>query len=638
MKRKMIGCFVAVATSMLVFGAMSLNVASANADGNVIVNETASFEMTNGAAVRLNDPMDGQSLSGIRWQATLNDYYYYNTLNLTDSDEVEFGALVGPASRVGENVFDNTTMETTEAIFVPCKATKPTFDENGNFSYYASITYNELEESLKQEAYTVELVARAYVKVGDTYNFVDTYETTRSMRAIALAAVQSGKYEESELNTYYNQKQPTVSVTESGYYETTKVAEASNVLTNVNNLAVGANYSAYVGAQPVAVNVTENGVGIVSAIPFSDKKLGDELKLNVFDADGNIYTQEFTYATKVFYEASDLSISNWSYFSAQNTAAIERGEFKKITVGTNTGYVVDGVYYLGKDINMNGARMDSTTTVFCGADYENIHAEEFINVGFVGTFDGKGHTISNMKVGSLGIFNVIGGGAQIKNFALEDVVYASTRKKASIFAGVIVGTEESYASFENISISIASQTDYKWYYSPEDISSPVANEDGTAILAFAGSVYTHTNNLVVDVSAVGDINVLGRGLFNFAYNGDNTVNKIGQYMTNTFVVSSAPIIYSRYNTSKTQAYVMEGANKSAWSTENAYNFAAIAQKKMLTELKVSYVTLSESLYRFADPGEMTDYIKANTACVDSFNNAYWTVDAENGSLVWGKTA
>lgn len=368
-KKLLVSCLcVGVLASALGVGGIS----AVATDGETPV---ASFTMEQGASVRIAKNADDST--GIRWKATFNETFW-KTLN---TETAEFGAMVAPATNVGAG---ELTENTAEAEPVPCTAVKPTFDKNGEFSYYASIVYDELSPELAEKAYAVELTARAYIKIGDVYTFVDDYATTRSMRAVALSAVQNGEVSETDVDSYYGE---VVEITQNtGYYSN---MDSEGVFENKNNLT-GAE-QAYVGATPVAFAKTDAGVKISGMDSLTEEKT---YTLNVFGADGKVYTQPFFVATKVIDSVEDLSV----LYITQAQPKIE-GYY---VLGCDIGSASDP--YIEKDPAGTAGNSPHTTTL---GD----------NGYFGGTFNGNGYAIyvAQSRNGFFGFLNE----ATIENLALH---------------------------------------------------------------------------------------------------------------------------------------------------------------------------------------------------------------------------
>ena len=380
---------------------------------------TAKFVMKDGGSVRV--AKDETDKTGIRWTAIINEEYY-NSLNVGEQT-VEFGAVVTPARNLSAG--ENFTADSKQAITVACSATEPVFNGDGEFIFNASIVYDDLKEDQKQAAYALELVARAYVKVGTEYHYVDTYSTTRSMRAIALAAVQSGAYAEETLNGYYGKKTVNEVTENTGYYGN---VDKSGVLENKQNIS--GDIQAYIGAKPVSATITEAGIVVTNAGELEEQK---SYTLNVFGADGNVYSQPFVAATKVIRTAADLA-----YFELKDITKVQG---KSIVSSTR----FDGYYVVANDIDATGYNHKVITsdeesyelTFKVGADgkvlatknldtdlykVEEVHryTDRAIRGGLEGTFDGAGHTISNLTVINQGLFGLVTSGT-VKNVGFTGV-------------------------------------------------------------------------------------------------------------------------------------------------------------------------------------------------------------------------
>lgn len=353
-----------------------------------------------------------------------------------------------------------------------------------------------------------------------------------------------------------------------------------------------------------------------------------------------------TLYTKIFYTADDLLYKGdnngstyWcSYFSVNmNKEAVERGEFVPVNVSGTTYYAIDGVYCLGADIDLtNDTRLMRHASVDQGVAYNTLASDSSIAVGFIGTFDGRGHSISGMTVDTGGLFGGIGGGAKICNLAVKDAKYNSTARNAGVFAKFIAGKTTDYAMFENIYVSIAPQDNFKWNVTESELGSVNGRTGSDAILAFMCAPATHWNNLVVDVSAVGEINVVGRGLFNTVRSDTGETSEINTKlanMKNTFVISSAPLLVGYY-TDKETLVLVDAQNQPELSISATYSYAYLTTSSNVMFTKASYVGVatSSSLYRFDTKAAMATYISENSLNISNFTTDCW--DISSGVPVW----
>ena len=124
---------------------------------------------------------------------------------------------------------------------------------------------------------------------------------------------------------------------------------------------------------------------------------------------------------------------------------------------------MSGYYTLAQDLN--GMTADGEKYFVEDATTGNCYWND--KVGFRGTFDGAGHTISNVIIGRNGLFGGIGSGAVIKNFNLTGVSvkpagHAATYGYAAVLAGQIYMAEE----IGNINIQVDS---YEYYVNGDKI-------------------------------------------------------------------------------------------------------------------------------------------------------------------------
>lgn len=416
LKLSVFGLLVSGVVAFSAIAGVSLAKTAYAADG---ATTTAKFVMKDGGSVRV--AKDETDKTGIRWTAIINEEYY-NSLNVGEQT-VEFGAVVTPARNLSAG--EDFRADSKQAITVACSATEPTFNGDGEFIFNASIVYDDLAENQKQAAYALELVARAYVKVGTEYHYVDTYSTTRSMRAIALAAVQSGAYAEETLNGYYGKKAVNKATENTGYYGN---VDESSVLENKHNIS--GDIQAYIGAKPVSATITGTEIVVTNAGELEEQK---SYTLNVFGADGNVYSQPFVAATKVIRTAADLA-----YFELKDITKVQG---KSIVSSTR----FDGYYVVANDIDATGyshkaIKSDEESyklTFKVGADGKVLatknldtdlykveevrsYTDRAIRGGLEGTFDGAGHTISNLTVINQGLFGLVTSGT-VKNVGFTGV-------------------------------------------------------------------------------------------------------------------------------------------------------------------------------------------------------------------------
>lgn len=413
------------------------------------VTPKASFVMVDGASVRSGTP------TGIRWTATVNQAYY-NSLDVGEDDEVSFGAVVTAKKLIDDDELLNK--DTAKAQVIYCTATEADFDENGEFTFYASIVYDNMDEwseAQKKAAYATELVARAFIKVDDAYYYAEGNSDARSMRAVALAAVLNGG-DASTLEQYYGDSYTTVETV--GYYG---INDEVSVF-DFPEGASGDNVAVYFNAHPVTAEVVDGKINVSGVENEGDFELKETYNLSVF-VDDAAYVQPFVAATKVIRKAEDLS-----FFELKDVTKVQGTSIKSNTV-------FDGYYVVANDIDATGythqavkdATLNSTLNGQVNANGEPIiqangrdnldnayynkgEVDSIENMpiygGLTGTFDGAGHVISNLTVRDQGLFGLMANGT-VKDVAFTDVSLGGSnyQKNVCLFAqNVLAG------NFENV--------------------------------------------------------------------------------------------------------------------------------------------------------------------------------------------
>lgn len=194
------------------------------------------------------------------------------------------------------------------------------------------------------------------------------------------------------------------------------------------------------GVQTSVIRDTENfatGVGLV------------ELKVT---ASVNGGTQTKTLLVKaydaVIDEAEDLAIFN------VNAAYVDSA------IDYSAANTFDGYYILAKDINDSSyihAAHDSTRDgiqTLTGASAVKATNRKYTGAfGLTGTFDGNGHTITNIWLSEFGLFGIVGDNGTVKNLAIKDVKFYRTNGiGASYHAYTILGFNLYNAKLTNLYI------------------------------------------------------------------------------------------------------------------------------------------------------------------------------------------
>ena len=197
------------------------------------------------------------------------------------------------------------------------------------------------------------------------------------------------------------------------------IADAGVVTLENENFAMGDTYT----VEGTAYTVEEDGQLTVT---LSDYTAGAVQTVICKNADKGVvisFTNVFA-VTKVIKTVDDLAVVGYK----QNGASI-------------TGY-----YILGGDINGNGTKIAAGPYTW--------------NEGFKGTFDGRGHTISNIIAGQGGMFNALYG-ATVKNVNFEDVSM-NTDQYAALLASIANGNttiSDVNVSYVNTSVNTTATYD-----------------------------------------------------------------------------------------------------------------------------------------------------------------------------------
>ena len=418
--------------------------------------------MENGAAVYVSD-----DFSGIRWTTKI-DFDKYQVL-CGAGKTITFGTLVLPTSMLGE---DGVLTEADEGA-VDIVANVDVDNLASDIEYYSIINYDNIaaayegelsdEEALKK-AYAVELTARSYVKVNDTYYLAEEMGSSRSARQVALTAELLGDWSEEETAKankaakYYGMTEryvPTVvsdGAAGSAVVDLTALAgtadkEAEKQTVKIKDENHGGKTTADVAEILIAAekldvktyyyNEATDTKDFTNMLAFNietDEVLPvGEQYVTVFFTDGTFKTYPIVCATKVITEAAELAMfsakGGYDQYSSK-ASAWDDGDYWRASQEQS------GYYVLGKNIDasayVHGSRIAADYTDVTGKDAP---AGEFNNatwngydkyvgkpIGLTGTFNGMGYTIDSMTIGSQreGFFGIVNGGT-VKNVAFKGV-------------------------------------------------------------------------------------------------------------------------------------------------------------------------------------------------------------------------
>lgn len=254
--------------------------------------------------------------------------------------------------------------------------------------------------------------------------------------------------------------------------------------------------------------------------------------------------------------------------------------------GSGVTYGEGAYYILGNNIDaQNQAITNSTSGVSSDATEH----------GFMGTFDGRGYTISNLYV-MRGFFGGLGSTSVVKNFGLTNLQFKSGSNLCALALVVNGG-----ATVENVFIEIGG----------------LENSANTAVGAFVytkNSSATFKDVVIVDSTSGGLAGSIAQQI----------TASLPAFLDNVHVFSSAPLVSANALTAQ------------AGSTVYRYDASLTDSDKEGAESSsgaVSYVTAVQYASVASHYADAEDYVAA--AGLDA---NYWTYDAESGYFVFASAA
>lgn len=276
-KKKILSCI-----SLLAFAALAAGFAGAGVRANAA--ETAGetqkangFYMEAGASVRI----DGKA--GVRFQAYLSADKYAELIE-TPRQAGKDVKIYAVANRSDTGATLGATNAVRQEVSLPLP------DENGGYTLQARVTYDELAADTIKKAAAVEISARYYIVTdGEEQSAVAAEEddNSRSMRAVANAALTKGEVEKNAVENYLGNV-TNVSAAGKMYVSDMQTIDLSGVIGN----DVSAVYdTAYFGAKKVGT-VAKNKVSLNTPVKA---EIGEEFPLTLMDSENNVLNTSFVY-------------------------------------------------------------------------------------------------------------------------------------------------------------------------------------------------------------------------------------------------------------------------------------------------------------------------------------------------------
>ena len=374
------------------------------------------------------------------------------------------------------------------------------------------------------------------------------------------------------------------------------------------------------------------------------------LENKVLGSEGNVlrivkgnkeYTLEYMYVTRAIRNVNDLSVGRNAFPTMPSNYVLEKnGDYifgldimsKEYTGNVRVPTIkVEGYYVLADDIDVQStafmAPNDKVKNVIKAgyADYRPSSAFlQRTDVGFLGTFDGRGHTIKNLTSWQGGIFGYINGGT-IKNTAFINVCNYWQGANKNIFADYSVN-----AHFENLYVKLRAQ------------GSDNGTEEFWSNFFSKGTVHVKDcvlESFILDKEAVNNTNYL-----QFLNKSSSSTYE------NVHCVGSSPLsvvsIYDYYGDKVVKLDVTEkemmefdGRDYGEILSEDGDSIVYKKFHSVLYALDLKFVELVELTKTGVEKYDTIDKfmaeMKNNSTSVQSFvETGCWNFDSTTGALTW----
>lgn len=448
-------------------GALCVGLGTATTLANTVQVDasTTDFGMKTGAAVRL-----ASDSAGLRFIAEMDESKYNAVIDSATGEykaDMSLGMVIVPTAYVA-NAPSGTTdwlayIGDKMKVVLDIPADK-VYEKDGNWCFNGVLT------NIEFNSLNIDFIGIAYSYDGTAYDYADftIEDNSRNVALVASKALNDTNVTYGATSTALLQdfitdslyREAGVFAYESGettlYYDSYATYQADTERTNGN----------------ADIQAVANSLGY--ALEYIDVQDSAEFSL----ADG-----ETTLTVESAVTGADYSnIIQWNS-SNENVATVENGKVTAVSEGntmitatlfgksynTNvdviTAYVsnasefatiankANGHYVLTSDIDFNGATVSSLFAETKGVDN---HGPTGASVGFLGTFDGRGHTLSNMTL-STSLFGSIGRTGVVKNVGFE----------VDKMTGAAVIAKYHYGMIDNVQLTVcATGADNTSTYAP----------------------------------------------------------------------------------------------------------------------------------------------------------------------------
>ncbi len=558
---------------------------------------SAGFTMTNGASLKAVD-----NEVGIRWQTTVSDSFKKYIADNYAGATVAYKTLVTGVNMLpaGGDVTDVTPdLKKPNGTDAACAVLDGTLAEDGTFE--GRIVYSAEDpakfEEIKDAAVRAELIARSYVEIttstGTEIIYAQATDTARAMQGVAVKALDGTNANDKTIAQQYVKSIDYLKDEQAQipYYHYAE-GDKQNTM-EVAGLADGT-YNAYAYAAKVGTVTVANGV--VSGITKMGAAQGKtEHPMYFVNAADQAFTVDFINPTAILTKAADFDMFNL------NTP------FDAYTETYAYGDGVNAYYVLGNDIDATDHKTLNREKLTLNINAHTTEASIKSNgkiqwlreSGLRGTFDGRGHTVSNLTTQGGGIFGIIGQGGTVKNVAFTNVTIANGTSSCpgSLFAKYTFDA----ATLENLYIQVKSIT---------------GSGDTHAVLSYMLNHRATLNNVVINTGT------------STGSKGSMLANKSARHDIDA---------YSNYGTAGTPVEV-NWSNTYVVSQYQKGLCPGISGLCAANETPTSTSRYAAGLYKYAT---VEDWKAAQTSeetknNFSSFSSTFWTI--VDGVPTWGGSA
>ncbi len=364
-------------------------------------------------------------------------------------------------------------------------------------------------------------------------------------------------------------------------------------------------------------------------VGLSAKELGSEDNILRIIKEEKEYTLKYMYVTRAIRNAKDLSYSRDEvptieigglgdnrYIFTLDSTTLNDG----VTIQVVPSFQIDGYYVLADNIYIGSSVFTNIGQIYAKKIYsgcEGYTETSATDVGFTGTFDGRGHSIEDLNTWNGGLFGYINGGT-IKNTAFIDMANSSEGTR-NIFADY-----SKDANFENLYVSLKEQ-------SVDDGTDAWSNIFSDGTVHVKDSVL---ESFILDVQSANNTNYL-----QFL----NT--ETGSTYENVHCVGTSPLAIGEIYVDGADT-IVQLAITEAERVELGVSYGAVVSSgSFSTKFHgviqamgiewIEFIPANDGVERYDTVDGFNSTIKANASVSEVFMaTGYWNYDEKTGALEW----